>query len=393
MKEQKRVPKLRFAEFSGEWEKIQFSKVCDKISDGIHSTPKYNDEGNYYFVNGNNLVDGNIFINENTKRLTENEYLKHKRELNEDTILISINGTIGNLAFYNNEDIVLGKSACYINIKSKYPKYFFYLSLQTSRVKNYFNSELTGSTIKNLSLKTIKETTLILPSIREQQKIASFLSSVDKKIAQLQQKKTLLEQYKKGVMQQMFPSAGSGQVPQLRFTREDGSAYTDWEEKRLGEITKITTGNSNRVDSSLDGKYTFFDRSQDIRTSSIYLFDGEAIIVAGEGQEFIPKYFVGKFDLHQRTYAIMDFKKSNGKFLYYLIHKNRHYFYSQAVGSTVKSLRLPMFQKMKIMLPSIAEQTQIANFLSAIDKKIAVVQTQIEHTQQFKKGLLQQMFV
>ena len=137
----------------------------------------------------------------------------------------------------------------------------------------------------------------------------------------------------------------------------------------------------------------FNSQSQDIRTSGIYLFDGEAIIVAGEGQEFIPKYFVGKFDLHQRTYSIMDFNKNNGKFLYYLIYKNRHYFYIQAVGSTVKSLRLPMFQEMKIKLPNIKEQTKIANFLSDLDAKIEVLSKSIENTQSFKKGLLQQMFV
>ena len=93
----------------------------------------------------------------------------------------------------------------------------------------------------------------------------------------------------------------------------------EWKETLLGKIARITTGSSNRQDSHLDGKYTFFDRSEDIRTSDQYLFDCEAVIVPGEGQDFIPKYFVGKFDLHQRTYAIMDFEDCNGKFLYYAI--------------------------------------------------------------------------
>jgi type I restriction enzyme S subunit len=89
----------------------------------------------------------------------------------------------------------------------------------------------------------------------------------------------------------------------------------------------------------------------------------------------------------------MDFNKNNGKFLYYLIYKNRHYFYIQAVGSTVKSLRLPMFQEMKIKLPNIKEQTKIANFLNDLDAKIEVLSKSIENTETFKKGLLQQMFV
>ncbi len=150
---------------------------------------------------------------------------------------------------------------------------------------------------------------------------------------------------------------------------------------------------SVREDSGLDGEYTFFDRSEDIRTSSIYLFEGEAVIVAGEGSDFPPKYFVGKFDLHQRTYAIMGFDKIEGKYLYYYMLQNKNYLVRYAVGSTVKSLRLPIFQKMIIGFPSLEEQTKIANFLSSIDTRIEQVQKQLDSTKEFKKALLQQMFV
>jgi len=187
-------------------------------------------------------------------------------------------------------------------------------------------------------------------------------------------------------MQQIFSQ-------KLRFKDDKGNDFPDWKEKRLEEVAEITTGSSNRQDSNLDGKYTFFDRSEDIRTSNIFLFDAKAIIVAGEGSDFIPKYFIGKFDLHQRTYAIMNFKETIGKFLFYHIHFFRKYFLSQAVGSTVKSLRLPMFQKMPIKLPKKEEQQKIADFLSSIDKSIEIVEKQIEQTQQWKKGLLQKMFV
>ncbi|AVC45072.1 hypothetical protein B4919_06915 [Francisella tularensis subsp. novicida] len=169
--------------------------------------------------------------------------------------------------------------------------------------------------------------------------------------------------------------------------------YRDWVEKKLGEVAKISTGNSNREDSSLDGEYTFFDRSEDIRTSSIYLFDGEAVIVAGEGQRFIPKYFIGKFDLHQRTYAIMDFKDACGKFIFYKVYTKQNYFLAQAVGSTVKSLRLPMFIKMPLKLPCLQEQTKIANFLSALDDEIELLEQELEQLQLQKKGLMQGMFV
>ncbi|HDS4874342.1 TPA: restriction endonuclease subunit S [Citrobacter koseri] len=164
-----------------------------------------------------------------------------------------------------------------------------------------------------------------------------------------------------------------------------------WEMVFLGDIAKITTGSSNRQDSTLEGEYTFFDRSEDIRSSDRYLFDGEAIIVPGEGQDFIPKYFVGKFDLHQRTYAIMDFPTCDGKYLFYAIHYFRAHFLSQAVGSTVKSLRLPMFQKMKLHLPTLAEQKKIASILSCADQEIELLQQKLHHLKQEKKALVQQL--
>ena len=182
-------------------------------------------------------------------------------------------------------------------------------------------------------------------------------------------------------------------VPALRFPEFEGDG--GWEEKLLGEISEITTGISNRQDSTKEeGKYTFFDRSQDIRTSNRFLFDGEAIIVAGEGQEFKPKYFVGKFDLHQRAYAVLNFKNNCiGKFLYYLIHKNRSYFLRYAVGSTVKSLRLPIFEKMLILIPSNPkEQQKIANCLSSLDNLITAETEKLDHLKDHKKGLLQMLF-
>ena len=180
---------------------------------------------------------------------------------------------------------------------------------------------------------------------------------------------------------------------QLRFKDENGNYYFDWSIKNLGQISTITTGSSNRENSMLEGEYTFFDRSQDIRKSSRYLFNKEAVIIPGEGQEFIPKYFIGKFDLHQRTYAIFDFKEIKGKYLYYYLLDNDRHLQSQAVGSTVKSLRLPMFQLMPIKLPCIQEQVKIANFLSSIDNKIEIETNLLNKLETQKKFLLQNLFV
>jgi len=176
-----------------------------KIGDGIHTTPKYDPSGEYYFINGNNLIEGKIVVDEKTKRVSSEEFEIHKKHLTKKTIFLSINGTIGNLAFYNNEMVVLGKSACYITPSQKLNNVFLYYSLQSPRIIDYFFSELTGSTIKNLSLKSIRETLINLPSEREQQKIATCLSSLDSIITAQAEKIEQLKLHKKGLMQGLFP--------------------------------------------------------------------------------------------------------------------------------------------------------------------------------------------
>ncbi|MBD1566934.1 restriction endonuclease subunit S [Vibrio sp. S12_S33] len=244
----------------------------------------------------------------------------------------------------------------------------------------------TGIGAGKLDTSDLQSLDVFLPPLPEQRKIAQILSTWDRGIATTEKLIDASKQQKKALMQQLL--TGKKRL----IDPETGKAFEgDWEEVKLGDISYVTTGNSNREDSSLDAEYTFFDRSEDIRKSSRYLFDSEAVIVAGEGQDFIPKYFKGKFDLHQRTYAIMNFEKSVGKFLYYYIGFTRHYFLSQAVGSTVKSLRLPMFQKMPIQLPSKDEQQKIASVLTAADKDIELLEAKLAHFKQEKKALMQQL--
>jgi type I restriction enzyme S subunit len=234
MKE-KNVPELRFKGFEGEWENSKLSNLCSKISDGLHSTPIYDDNGDYYFVNGNNFVDDRISIGPGTKRVSRSEYDKHKKDISNKTIFLSINGTIGNLAWYRGEKIILGKSACYINLNSEDNRTFVFQMLKTSRAQDYFTSQLTGTTIKNLSLDAIKKLEFALPTVAEQKKIASFLTAVDEKLQALKKKKSLLEAYKKGMMQQIFSQ-------ELRFKDKDGKDLPDWTETTLGDVCEIVGG-------------------------------------------------------------------------------------------------------------------------------------------------------
>ncbi|WP_270376029.1 restriction endonuclease subunit S [Enterococcus thailandicus] len=198
-----KIPELRFAGFADDWEQRKLSEGTSKIGDGLHGTPNYSDNGNVFFINGNNLVNGKIVITKETKLVTESNQSKDDKLLNRDTILMSINGTIGNLAWYNNERVMLGKSAAYLMV-SNFDKKFIFSYLQTSTIKNYFLNNLTGTTIKNLGLKTIRDTTLFVPTLEEQQKIGSFFQQLDNTIALHQLKLDLLKEQKKGFLQKMF---------------------------------------------------------------------------------------------------------------------------------------------------------------------------------------------
>lgn len=197
------------------WDVVKFTSIAEKISDGIHTTPKYTESSEFYFINGNNLKNARIEITENNKCVDIEEFNKHKKDLGPNTILLSINGTIGNLAFYNQEQVILGKSACFINLKSNINKLFVYFVLATEKIKTYFDLELTGTTIRNLSIKSIKNTPIPLPSDEEQKKIAEILSSVDQKLEILQNKKSEYEKLKKGLMQKLL----TGQI-RVKITDE-----------------------------------------------------------------------------------------------------------------------------------------------------------------------------
>ena len=109
-----------FSQKGDGWEEKTFQELSSRIGDGLHGTPKYDENGEYFFINGNNLNNGVIEIKNNTKKVNENEYLKHNKDLTDNTVLVSINGSLGYVAFYNNEPVILGKSACYINFNKEF---------------------------------------------------------------------------------------------------------------------------------------------------------------------------------------------------------------------------------------------------------------------------------
>jgi len=160
------------------WEWKSIKEITSVLGDGLHGTPQYDENGDYFFINGNNLSDGKIEIKDNTKRVSKSEFEKYKNSLNENTVLVSINGTLGNTAFYNNEKVILGKSACYFNVLEKIDKKYIRYCITSHRFVNYANKNATGSTIKNVGLKAMREFEIPLPpNLEEQQLIVSEIES------------------------------------------------------------------------------------------------------------------------------------------------------------------------------------------------------------------------
>ena len=162
------------------WEVAELNTVCDGIGDGLHGTPEYDEDGEYPFINGNNLMDGVIKVTPATKMVNEDTYKKHFIELTDNAILLSINGTLGKLAFYNGEEVMLGKSACYCNLKPEINREFVYGVMKTDAFAGFLESNATASTIKNVGLKAIRGFKLILPSEELQFQFIEFAKQVDK---------------------------------------------------------------------------------------------------------------------------------------------------------------------------------------------------------------------
>jgi type I restriction enzyme S subunit len=176
------------------WEWCRLSTLVTALGDGLHGTPTYDNSGKYFFVNGNNLKDGKIDIKPDTKKVSFEEYQKHQKPLDETTILVSINGTLGNVGFYNNEPVMLGKSACYFNLMAELTKLYFKRLLESQYFLEYASRKATGSTIKNLGLKAMHDLPIAMPPTSEQHRI---VAKIDELFALCDQLKDRLQQTSK----------------------------------------------------------------------------------------------------------------------------------------------------------------------------------------------------
>jgi type I restriction enzyme S subunit len=251
-----------------------------------------------------------------------------------------------------------------------------------------------------LNAEEYKSLIINIPQAKEQQKITNFLSAIDKRIQTLVKKKTLLEQYKKGVMQKIFKQ-------ELRFKDDDGAEFYNWKLKRIGKVFKerneknfkdmellsvsISKGiysqsESNKKDNSNSDKSKYKRvLKDDIAYNSMRMWQGASAVSEYDGI-VSPAYTILEGNEYQ--YSIFYGYLFKMSFMIQTFQKN-----SQGLTSDTWNLKYPMISKIKINVPSLEEQTKIANFLSAIDRNIELVTKKIIHTKAYKKGLLQQMFV
>jgi len=196
--------------FPKAWEVKKLVDMSPRIGDGIHTTPKYSEHGAYFFINGNNLSEGRIVVTKGTLQVDESEFKKYYIPLNRNTVLYSINGTIGNMAYYCDEPVILGKSAAYIKLDDATNAEFVFWSLQTDRPKRFFRRELTGSTIQNLSLSAIRSLPLAQPvQPAEKAAINARIASVTRLLSSEETRLNKLQKQKSGLMHDLL----TGKVP------------------------------------------------------------------------------------------------------------------------------------------------------------------------------------
>ena len=231
---------------------------------------------------------------------------------------------------------------------------------------------------------------ITLPSEEEQQKIANFLTTIDNRIEKIEEKKILLENYKKGVMQQIFSQ-------ELRFKGDDGNDYPDWERKKLGDICNIKKGEQlNREHLKEDDLYPAINGGIMPSGYTNRYNTEENIITISEGGNSCGyiNFIKSKFWSGGHCYTIEDLKEDiNNLFLYQILKFNEILIMSLRVGSGLPNIQKKDLNSFNLNLPPLPEQQKIANFLTTLDKKIENIQTQISESKTFKKGLLQQMFV
>jgi type I restriction enzyme S subunit len=416
------VPALRFNEFEGGWHKksvnqLVENKILDKPLDGNHGNihPVASDfvKTGIPFVMANSFKDGKILLDKAVCIKKEQADKLQKGFSKTGDVLLTHKGSVGLTAIVpeiETDYIMLTPQVTYYRVldNSELSNTFLKTTFETYRFQKRLKILADGGTRPYIGITLQRTLEIPLPSLPEQQKIASFLSAVDDKVQQLTKKAALLEDYKKGVMQQLFTG-------QLRFKAEDGKDYPDWEERyfkdivieyRLGgnytnteEVTiypLIKMGNLGRGKIKLKKlEYIPVDEEIDSKDKIEY---GDLFFNTRNTLDLVGKVSIWRNELPEAYYNsnLMYLKFENNLFMNYRLNsyegvKGLKRF---ATGTTsVAAIYTKDLLKLPLNMPCLEEQQKIATYLSSIDTKIESVNTQITQTRLFKKGLLQKMFI
>ncbi|HAV4997350.1 MULTISPECIES: restriction endonuclease subunit S [Acinetobacter] len=413
------TPKLRFKEFNEDWSKssiIELSKEKD-LNNGVFNDQNKVGKG-YKLIN---VLDMYIERDIDEARLSlldldAKEFERNKVKYGDifftRSSLVKEGIAFSNVYLGNSNDVTYDGHLIKLSPDlERIDPLFLNFSLKTANVRKQLIQGGKTATMTTIGQKEIGSCQLDIPSKKEQTKIASFLCTIDEKIAQLTQKHELLSQYKQGMMQKLFSQ-------QIRFKADDGSEFGEWEEIKLGDIaSKVGSGSTPRGGAEAyteDG--IIFIRSQNVNNNQLLLDDvvyipeqthkkmsGSKVVAndillnitgASIGRSCVVPMNFTEANVNQHV-CIIRTPNDNPRFIQsFLASKDgQNLIDSHQTGSGREGLNFQSIRSFTLNRPCLEEQTQIANFLSAIDKKIEKVTQQIEETKQWKKGLLQQMFV
>ena len=367
---------MRFPEFSGEWNKYTINDLATVVGGGTPDTTVKSYWGGDIQWFTPSEIGKNKYVDFSKRTITRDGLDNSSAKLLPlHTILLSSRATVGECSIASNECTTnqgfqsLIAKQCNID--------FLYYLIQTKKKDLIRNA--CGSTFLEISANEIRKIKVAVPVQNEQEQIAKLLSLIDERIATQNKIIEDLKKLKSAITDLLFHSIAD--------------AHTI----RLGKIAHITNGAGDVQDANTEHQedwYPFFDRSEELKWFPTYSFDKEAVIYAGEGQSFYPRYYNGKFALHQRCYAITDFASCIiPKYCYHFMNTLNSYFVRNSVGSTVPSLRMDIFQKVEIRLPLIPKQQHICKIIDAFYTKLEVEQRGISILQELKQFLLSQMFI
>ena len=365
-----------------EWKEVRLGDVCSELSDGLHKAPKFIVNGEYIFVNAKNLYNGYILDNDPTKKTSHEEYLKYKKPLGKHTILYSIDGTIGNIAKYRGEKCVLGKGACYINCNPEIVESsYLYYQLQSPHFKSYIHLMSTGSTIKHISLKTMRDYVFELPSLDDQRRIASILSSLDRKIELNNKINADLEEMAQAIFKNWFVDFEPFKDGKF-VDSELGMIPEGWKVGRLEDIAEITMGQSpagNSLNENREGMM-FYQGSSDFgfRFPSIRVFTTEPKRLAvANSVLFSVRAPVGDINVAKeeccigRGVASLKSKYGHDSYLFYTMKSLHKLFDSfDGEGTVFGSINKKTLSAIQILLPSDGIVEQFNSIASSFDNRI-----------------------